>query len=349
MIRTERQRLPRGLELALCVTSLAWAVAAAVVGGRAAQGIALRFGLARFELLLEALFTLFLLVVGLRLLDWLGTRGRYPDQVVALPRREGRWREFAVGAAVGWGFCIAALLPIVLSGNLHSDLNLGAGQGWSTLAAMGLAMASLLVFCLIEELIFRGYAFQRLIAGVGQTWAALAMSVIFALVLQAGGRFAAVATLNGWLFGLLLSMAFLRTNALWVGWGVHVGYRVVAAVIFGLPVAGHGEFGSLMDTSTSGPRWLTGGATGLDGAWLTAIIAILALSVLYRVTRDYAWKYTQPLILPAGYAVEVAPPAAHVAMERAAPPKAPALVQILPVTPQTRSVVEAQEPQVPRG
>jgi hypothetical protein len=36
-------------------------------------------------------------------------------------------------------------------------------------------------------------------------------------------------------------------------------------------------------------------------------------------------------------------------MERAAPPKAPALVQILPVTPQTRSVVEAQEPQVPRG
>jgi hypothetical protein len=55
--------------------------------------------------------------------------------------------------------------------------------------------------------------------------------------------------------------------------------------------------------------------------------------VLYRITRDFAWNYTHRPIMPAGYAVTIAPPAAHAAMEEAAV-KAPALVQILPVTPQ---------------
>jgi hypothetical protein len=130
---------------------------------------------------------------------------------------------------------------------------------------------------------------------------------------------------------LLLAMAYLRTNALWVGWGLHFAYRAVAAILLGLPIAGHGEFGSLADTFTTGPRWLSGGAFGLDAAYLTIPVLLVGLSVLYTATREYAWAFTHPLILPAGYAVEVAPPAAHVAMEKAAAPSP--LVQILPAGP----------------
>jgi hypothetical protein len=57
---------------------------------------------------------------------------------------------------------------------------------------------------------------------------------------------------------------------------------------------------------------------------------------VYRVTKDWAWAYTLPEIVAGGYAVEVAPPPAHTAMEKAAAP--PPLVQILPVTSQSFSV-----------
>jgi hypothetical protein len=60
----------------------------------------------------------------------------------------------------------------------------------------------------------------------------------------------------------------------------------------------------------------------------------IGLIVLVRVTRDYAWNYTHPPIVPGGYPMEAKPPAEHVAMEQAAQSRPPALVQILPATPQ---------------
>ena len=83
--------------------------------------------------------------------------------------------------------------------------------------------------------------------------------------------------------------------------------------------------------------WLTGGSYGPDGAVLTAVLLLVAVPALYAVTKDWAWSYTHREITGAGYAVEVAPPAAHAAMERSAVAAPPPLVQILPVTPQTFS------------
>jgi len=107
------------------------------------------------------------------------------------------------------------------------------------------------------------------------------------------------------------------------------------AVLVGLPIVGRSDFGSVMDASASGPRWLSGGGFGLDAALLTALVMLGGMAVLYRATRDWAWAYTLPEIVPGGYEVVVAPPAAHVAMEKAAAPLP--LVQILPVTSQSFS------------
>ena len=136
--------------------------------------------------------------------------------------------------------------------------------------------------------------------------------------------------------GLLLALAYLRTHALWVGWGLHFGYRVVMAVVLGLPIIGRSDLGSMLNAQAYGPRWLSGGDFGLDAAFLTAVVLLGAMAVLHRATRDWAWAYTLPEIVAGGYEVVVAPPAAHAAMERAAAP--PPLVQIMPVTSQSYSV-----------
>ena len=337
--------IPRGLEFALLLTALVWVCGAYATATRAASGITTRFQLGGAQGLLESVFLLFLIVVGFRALDWIATRGRAADDVLRLPTRKGWPQEWLVGAAIGWGLCLATVLPVLLSGHLHADMNWGRGS------AMGMlfALASLLVSVLAEETVFRGYPFQRLIRIMGPSWAAVLGSVGFAAVLVFANppQHLGLALVDGTLFGLVLAMAYLRTHALWLGWGLHFAYRAVAAVVLGLPIAGHGEFGSLTSASVSGPRWLTGGAFGLDAALLTGLLMLGAMAVLYRATREYAWQYTHREIVAAGYEVVVAPPAAHVAMEKAAAP-AP-LVQILSTTPQTRSVLEPYRDESSRG
>lgn len=324
------------MQFTLFLTAMAWAGAANVIAGRAASGIAARLQLGIAESLLGSFFLLFLAVLGFRTLDWIATHGRFAGDSLPLPRRAGWQREWQVGAAIGWGLSIAVALPILLSGNLHGRFVWNS----NSFSSLVVGLLSVLVATLASEVIFHGYPFRRLIDVLGSTWAAVIISVLYGgIVLMANPpRNAGMALIDCTLFGMMLAMAWLRTQALWVGWGLHFGYRVVMAVVLGLPVAGRSEFGSLVDMTVSGPRWLTGGAFGPDAAVLTGFAMMMGMVVLYRATRDYAWEYTFRPIIPAGYEVTVAPPAAHVAMEKAAAP--PALVQIMATTPQTRSVIE---------
>ena len=323
--------LSKGMHLALCVVALAWAGAADVLASKSAQGLSVRFHLGGVQSLIASLFLLFLIVVGFHMLDWIATRGRFEDQILPLPRRATASAEWGVGAALGWALSLAALLALLLSGRLHARLNLQAGN----IVPILLAFATLLIASLAEEAIFRGFPFRRLIEAVGPTWATLLLSLLFALVLVLADppRSLAIALVDETLFGVVLAMAWLRTHALWTGWGLHFAYRVLAAIVFGLPIAGRGVFGSLTDTFATGPRWLTGGAFGLDAALLTAFVFLAGMVALYHATRQYAWEYTFPQLQPGGYEVTVAPPPAHAAMEKAAPP--PPLVQILPSTPRS--------------
>lgn len=321
----------RGLHLALCALALLWSVAAAAIASDAAQGIALRLQVENIEPLLTSLFLIFLLLVGFRALDSVVGRGLFRDDVLRLPARSSRSNEWGTGAALGWGLALAVILPIVATGHLHGrfafrSLDLGA-----LLAASG----TLLFLSLAEEMIFRGYPFQRLASAAGESWAAVLLSALFAITLVfARPPLQFVSALaDCMLFGLLLAFAYLRTHALWLGWGLHFVYRFLIGVVLGLPLVGHGDSGSIAQLSAFGPRWITGGSFGPDAALLTIVAMLLGMAVLYRATREYAWAYTHPQIIAGGYEVAVAPPPAHVAMEKAAPAPPP-LVQILPSTPQ---------------
>ena len=323
--------IPRVLEFALFLTALVWAVAASALAGRGAQGLTLRFNLLVAEPLLEAVFLLFLAVVGFRALDWVATRGVHRAEVLALPRRVTRGVEWGSGAALGWGLAVACALPILMTLNLHSRVTGRPGP-------ILLALLTLLAVALAEEVVFRGYPFQRLSAAIGATAATLVLSFLFAVLLFSAtpSHHSLLALAGEVLFGVLLSMAWLRTHALWAGWGLHFGYRAATAVLLGLPIAGRADLGAFVDSYTTGPRWLTGGNFGPDAALLTMALLLVAMVVLYRITRDWAWLYTHAPIVAAGYEVTIAPPAAHEEMGRKAAP--PPLVQILATTPQTRSV-----------
>jgi membrane protease YdiL (CAAX protease family) len=336
-----RSPIPRSFQFVLFCAAGAWYLAAQAIAGKAARGISARFDLANTRPLLTGIFALFLVVLGFRLLDWIATRDGSLESVAPFPRRAGFGVEWGIGAAVGWGIALASVLPLMLAGDLHVHLL----TGWPVARQFALTVATLAILTLVEEVAFRGYLFCRLSQAIGNSWAAFVLSLIFGISLiqspLLGRAFTALIACT--LFGVLLTMAYLRTHALWLGWGLHFAYRAVIAILIGLPIVGHGEFSSFIDSYTTGPRWLNGDAYGLDAALLTLPILLIGMAVLYRVTREYAWNYTHAPIVAAGYEVTVAPPAAHVAMEQKAAAAAPALVQILPVTSQSRSVVEPRQ------
>ena len=113
---------------------------------------------------------------------------------------------------------------------------------------------------------------------------------------------------------------------------MHFAWAAATAVLFGLPNAGVASYSSVVQTDTSGTAWLTGGVYGPDGALFTVIVFVVAMAVVYRVTRNYAWNYTHPEIVPGGYPMDVPPPPAHAAMEEAAAAKTATLVQIAPAS-----------------
>ncbi len=326
---TPTQRIPRTLHVALFAIAMVWFFASEAVAAKAARGFAERFAMDDYELLLSSVLLLFLLLTGFAALHWIATRQMSVRQMLALPLRPGWPREWAVGAAIGWALVVAVVLPMALMLALRPHVWWQARPMW--LALVGLA--SLAMGTLAQEVVFRGYPFRRLIDGIGPVCATLVMAIVFAIWNPMSPESPMLSLWITMLFSVLLSIAYLRTHALWLPWGLHFAWSASMGVLFGLPVHGVTRFAAVVETRAVGQPWLTGGVYG-PGAALAAVPVLLAgMAVLYRSTRDYAWHYTHEPIVAAGYPMDVTPPSAHEAMEREAA-KPEALVQILPVTPQ---------------
>ena len=252
-----------------------------------------------------------------------------PLVAMGLGRRPGWGREWAMGAAFGWAAVVAVVVPMALAGALHVQFWTEPRAFW----LMGINLPLLAVAALAEEVAFRGYPFQRLIEVLGPTGATLLLAVVFGLEHAANPAATPASVAMTMLAGVLLSLAYLRTRALWLPWGLHFAWNVSMGVLFGLPVSGMLKFSTVIQTRALGPHWLTGGSYGPEASVVAGVVLAVALIVILPVTRDYAWQYTAPVIVSGGMAVEIKPPAAHAAMEAAAPPAGTTLVQIAPMPP----------------
>jgi hypothetical protein len=318
---------------------MAWYFCARALARSAADGLALRFDLSDEQPLLAAVFLLFMLVCGLAALRKIEGRRMPLRLALGLPRRQSASEEWATGAALGWGLAVVPVAAMALARGLNIEI-WSAPRAWEL---FGLGLATLLVATLANALACYGYGFQRLIEAAGPTRATLVLMLlagVAASTMQTPiGTPEGVRLLVEMLAVLLLALCWFRTHGLWLGWGLHFAWSAATGILFGLPLRGKLDFSSVVDTRTSGPLWLTGGSFGPGAAALSALLLLAAIPILVRLTSDYAWQYTHPPLIPAGYDVTIPPPAAHVAMEQSAAAAAPvnpaSLVQILPVTPQS--------------
>lgn len=284
---------------------------------------------AEWSPLAEQAMLAFLLLLGYAAMgSWMDRQSR-PISAQGLSRRPGWIGEAGLGLSVGWSIALICVLPLVAVGGIAIVLALQP-SAWGWLLADALFFALL---ALAEEIAFRGYGFQRFVYAVGPLGAALGFAAFYAIVqaLLPGSSRTSIAVSVA--FSLLLSTAYLRTRALWVSWGINFGWKASRALVFGLAVSGINSHSPVVQGDPMGPFWLTGGGFGLDGTWIPFFVFLLALPVVYRLTRELDFKYNAPVIVPGGIPVDLDAAARqqHEAAMGAAEPAAPALVQILPV------------------
>ena len=249
----------------------------------------------------ERSMLLFLLVLGYAAMARVFNRQPQPVRGMGLVFRPGWQREFGLGAALGWGMLLASILPMVGIGGLIVTF-------WAIPRQFGILLIDVLLLAvasLAEEVAFRGYPFQRLIEAMGPTLATIVFSVVFAglHLFNPGANRASfmVTVFSSW----LLSIAYLRTRALWVCWGWHFAWNASMCLLFGLPVSGITEYSPVIQSNTVGPPWITGGDYGPEASAVTAVVLLVGLFIVYRATRGYAYLYAQPVIVAAGIPVDL--------------------------------------------
>ena len=288
-------------------------------------------GLSPSGALLSQACLLLLLLTGFGAMGILGQGQRAPLAAMGLPRRQGAGAEFALGAALGWAGVVASILPVAIFGGLLVTVN---AHGMDAVRGVLVSLAGVLLSTLLNEVLLRGYAFQRLIEAWGPTLATIGLLLVVTLWRSLGYPWTAGSLLVTLLLSLLVTMAYLRTRALWVSIGLHFAWSASSLVLFGVPVTGVPAAYPVVSTYTTGPAWLAGGAAGPEGSAVAVLVLLAMLRVLVRTTGDLRHRWAMPEIVGAGIPVDLDAAARkqHEKAMGAAAAAQPSLVQIAPVS-----------------
>jgi membrane protease YdiL (CAAX protease family) len=270
-LRGAARALLRLLLFAGVFGALAWLAAVLVPAPRSAIGALVWQGAIMLGAALAAGFGL------LRFVD------RRPASALGFAWTGRTSRELAAGFAIGIAAAALAVLPAVLTGAVRYTPTAGSATGF--VVAMGLGLAVLALPAAAEEALFRGYAFQALVAGVGPVVATVVFSISFAAAHGSNPAVSGMALVNIFFAGVALSVAYLRTGSLWFATAVHLGWNWAVALPLDLPVSGLNVFDApLYEPVAAGPTWFTGGAFGPEGGLMGTLGFALAVGMIWRWT-----------------------------------------------------------------
>ncbi|GFN32974.1 CPBP family intramembrane glutamic endopeptidase [Paenibacillus xylaniclasticus] len=200
---------------------------------------------------------------------WLAMKllARRPVPELLIPRRA--LSESILGAVIGLIFIIVSTALIVLLG--------GYSFKWSADNVSSVVLpiiAAQLGAAFVEELVFRGLAFQA-IEKMGGSLLALALTSLFFGIAHLGNPGATVwgAVCIALEAGVLLGAAFLWRRNVWFIIGLHFMWNTIEG-LSGIPVSGHPSTG-LFTVEVTGPTLLTGGQFGLEASIVPVIISLL--------------------------------------------------------------------------
>lgn len=192
-------------------------------------------------------------------------------------------KRIAAGTGIGFALQLGIAAALTLTHAQHYDfLATWDARSWAKLACDVWLFAAAAA---AEELLFRGYALQRLIGAAGAPLAVVASSIAFGLahIWNPGANL--FSTLNTVLAGILLSVAYLRTRDMWLQCGLHAAWNFFMGPIFCFPVSGLVFGPQTFVTHLTGAAWWSGGPYGPEAGAVGSVAllgGIVWVSVGFR-------------------------------------------------------------------
>ena len=187
-------------------------------------------------------------------------------------------KDLCLGGLIGAALMLIPALILGVFGWVRWQWNL---EGISVLLPGLLLFAGVAIG---EEMLFRGFVFQRLLSGLGQWPAQLIIAAFFLLThLNNPGMTGSVklmASINIFLASILFGLAFIQTKSLAMPLGVHWMANWVQGGFLGFGVSGTEQLGVLKPIFGEAPAWLTGGQFGLEASLPGLICVVMALLIL---------------------------------------------------------------------
>ncbi|HXH67763.1 MAG TPA: type II CAAX endopeptidase family protein [Candidatus Limnocylindrales bacterium] len=201
--------------------------------------------------------------------------GRIEGRTIAdygLPWRRMFRAQFWQGAVLGFA-CVTGLLVAMRAAGVF-QFGVKALHGaeiwkWAVIYAF--------VFLLVglrEEFRSRGYLLYTLSLGIGFWPAAIVSSVLFGYGHHGNSGEDWIGLFNVGAFGLLACFLLRRTANLWMPIGLHLAFDWGETYFYGVADSGQKLPGHLLEPSSSGPGWLSGGTVGPEGSVLCTLLIV---------------------------------------------------------------------------
>lgn len=187
----------------------------------------------------------------------------------------GDHRVIRVCSGVACGIASLSVLVAILW-KMHlivfDGLSLSGVAAWK----YGLAWSCVaLLVGIFEESLLRGYLQYTLARGIGFWWAALLLSLAFALWHVSNGGESLIGLVVVGLGGLVFCLSLWYTKSLWWAIGFHAGWDWGQSYLYGTPDSGLLAKGRLLASHPSGNALWSGGTTGPEGSLLILPLLIV--------------------------------------------------------------------------
>lgn len=161
---------------------------------------------------------------------------------------------------------------------------------WATVYAFVFVLVALR-----EEFRARGYALFTLSAGIGFWPAAVLSAAFFGYSHYGNSGEDWVGLFNAGAFGLLACFLLRRTGNLWMPIGMHTAFDWGETYFYGVTNSGQQLPGHLLNSSSSGRFWLSGGSVGPEGSVLCTVTILAVWLICAGWLRET--KYPQSAAL----------------------------------------------------
>ncbi len=196
---------------------------------------------------------------------------------LGMRRPERRWTA-SVWAGLALGIVPLATLTgiLIAAGELTGSIHSISGTVLFLLCTLPFAAFT-------EELVARGYVLQNLVEVRRPILGVIISSVLFWLFhsINPGAWATPIISVNLFLAGILLALAYLLSGNIWFPTALHFGWNACQGPIFGLPISGV-DIGGWIDLQpvSNASVLLTGGPFGLEGSLSATVLEVVLIAVL---------------------------------------------------------------------